>query len=123
MSLRSKNGAQMKVLRRNTTIDLQQMEKALAETLVPISPRGDFLDRLQAQLKASRNAPEIVIQGQQPDDQKEKITLISLAGIFSVLMLVAAGFRAVIAILGAIGLVSELRNLKSKKAQPVPSTL
>lgn len=113
------SGEIMKALHtRKTKAELQRLENMLGKALVPVAPRPEFRETLQAQLRAAPATPEIT---RLPLEQagREKMTLIGLAGIFSILMIAAAGARTIVAILGAVGLAGELsKQLKTKKTGP-----
>lgn len=103
--------------------DLASLERALESIFIPVAPRPDFVQRLEQQLLSAPIS--------QPDPLAERIrtnpgqaTLIGLAGIFSILMLIAAGFRTAAALLGVVGLVNEFNNrVRNEEAPPTaPAT-
>lgn len=100
---------------RKTRADIESLERSLSRTLVPVTPSPEFLQNLQSQLRYVRSAPEITMPIRE-ESSPGKLTLISLAGMFSILMIAAAGFRTLVAILAAIGLAGEVgKQFKSKK--------
>ncbi len=110
----------MKILKSHKqNADLARLEKALDQILVPVNPRREFIEKLQAQLRSTAVSPrETTIRHQ--ESSPETVTAIGLASIFSILMLAAAGFRTAVAILGLIGIASEFgKQLKAKKSAPV----
>lgn len=108
----------MKNIFRRKTKDNVELERALKAALVPVRPDPAYVDRLAARLRAFPMAPTIAAPSAAPD--RRMYALAGLAGAFSALMLIAAGFRTLAAILGAIGLLNEVgRQIKNKEAAPV----
>ena len=106
-----------KFFTRKKEAKLDLLEQTLEDVLVPVAPSAKFRETLRKQLRDASTTPQITISNSQATSP-EKLTLISLASLFSVLMLAAASIRTVVAILGAIGLANEFsKQLKAKKAQ------
>ena len=99
-------------------LQVGKLERMLARTLVPVAPRPVFVKGLRMQLRSTISAPT----GFKRRVEAQKITLLSLAGLISLLLLVATGFRTTATILGIIGLFSELnRRVGSKRTKRVPA--
>lgn len=108
--------------------DLKKVEDTLQKTLVPVSPRQEFVSDLFTQLSISvqRNTSrESSITFQ--DNQKRKLDyiLLTIAGIISSTMIIFAGIRVVIAILGMLGILHQVNkeiNTKSENSSLQPAT-
>lgn len=99
--------------------DLLRLEDTLQKTLVPVSPRPEFVNDLYTQLLKAKPRDislerNLTIQ----DNQKRKLDyiLLAIAGIISGTMIIFAGIRVVIALLGMLGILHQV----NKEIKPKP---
>jgi hypothetical protein len=93
--------------RRSSVSDLEALaglEDYLEESLLPVRPRQAFVAGLKNRLIM---APEPQLPSIPPVLQ---FTLLGALGIFSGLLIIITGIRATITLLGALGLLSQLRK-------------
>jgi hypothetical protein len=108
--------------------DLKKVEDTLQKTLVQVSPRQEFVSDLFPQLlksvqRSTSREGSITFQ----DNQKRKLDyiLLTIAGIISSTMIIFAGIRVVIAILGMLGILHQVNkeiNTKSENSSLQPAT-
>lgn len=107
-------------LRRRGGLDeeeLAQLEAGLEQALVPVGPRRAFVSGLKGRLMA---APEPHVPSMSPALQ---YTLLGALGLFSGIIILVTGIRATVTLLGAIGLLSQLKKparLPDRLGPPVP---
>ena len=108
----------MKVSKKSTPNRVQpgvvKMERYLQTSFSPIAPRPDFVTGLKTRLVAeSKNvySRSTVLQ----------YVLLSLAGVLTSVLLILAGVRAVVTLLGLLGILHQMRGqVSEKRSQAVP---
>lgn len=85
--------------------ELPAIEVTLQHTLVPVAPRRSFVDRLDNQLHTAPEAPQVILR-----PSRQAVFLFSLAGAFTVLLFLSAGFRVAVALVSALSLINTSRQ-------------
>ncbi len=95
-----------------TENELETIEAALGAALTSVAPPKELLGRLQVRIKELKpELPSLIGKQVRPN-----WTYIGMAGLFTLLMTVAVGFRTSGSIVGAIALMNEMnRQVKSRK--------
>lgn len=92
-----------------------KMERYLQTTFSPVAPRPDFVTGLRTRLtQESRQiySRSTILQ----------YVLLSLAGVVTSVLLILAGVRAVVTLLGVLGILHQMRGQVSQKpSQALPS--
>jgi hypothetical protein len=92
-----------------------KMERYLQTTFAPVTPRPDFVTGLRSRLtQESRQiySRSTVLQ----------YVLLSLAGVLTSVLLILAGVRAVVTLLGVLGILHQMRSQVSEnRSQALPS--
>ena len=101
--------------KKRTDTDFVTIERALQTALKPVHPPRDLLDKLQSRIKdmspAARSLPVRIIERDRPN-----LTFLGLAGLFTLLMTLAVGFRTAGSIVGVLALMNELNlQIKTRK--------
>jgi hypothetical protein len=96
-------------------MELVHLEDYLGHTLHPVTPRAEFVGALRdklsrVELKAEENLLE-------KEPRALHLALLGGAGILSSLLLVITGVRAVLALIGAIGALKQMRQQLAAKPQ------
>jgi hypothetical protein len=86
--------------------NLPELEKSLLEVLHPVSPRPEFVNGLKSRLLTK---PESAVDGVEVDNMFH-YTLLVIFGLFSGTILAVLGIRALIALLGALGIVTQMKE-------------
>ena len=98
--------------------EVEHLEAALQDVFVPVTPRKDFVERLNRQLITSGSLARkqsAIISNQ---EQKTRETLlIGAATLLGAAAIFAAGFRVALALLGAVGILVQWLNRKSDDKQ------
>ena len=98
--------------------EVEHLEAALQDVFVPVTPRKDFVERLNRQLITSGSLARkqsAIISNQ---EQKTRETLlIGAATLLGAAAIFAAGFRVALALLGAAGILVQWLNRKSDDKQ------
>lgn len=97
---------------RKSELDMEtlvKLENYLDETLVPVKPNTAFISGLHGRLLT---APEPQLPSMPPALQ---YTILGVLGLFSGIIIITTGIRATITILGALGILSQLK----KRSAPV----
>jgi hypothetical protein len=87
---------------------VMKMERYLQTTISPVAPRPDFVSGLKSRLnQESRRiySRSTVLQ----------YVLLSLAGVVTSVLLILAGVRAVVTLLGVLGILLQMRGQGSEK--------
>ena len=84
--------------------EMVKMEEIMQESLVPITPRPAFISALKERILS---APEPKVPSMAPALQ---YTLLGFIGLFSSLLIIVTGIRATITLLGALGIISQMRK-------------
>ena len=94
-------------------MELVQLEGYLDRTLQPVVPRPEFVDALRDNLN------RVELQAEEDLLEKEPralhLALLGGAGILSSLLLVITGVRAVIALVGAVSALKQMRQQLAAK--------
>lgn len=94
---------------------VKKMERYLQTSFYPVAPRSDFVNDLKTRLTyesrkfASRST---VLQ----------YVLLSLAGVVTSVLLILAGVRAVVTLLGVLGILHQMRGQIGEKRSQVLSS-
>jgi hypothetical protein len=105
-----KRGRQRRELNNHT------LEAYLQASLMPVSPRPEFIDGLRVRLNNApipKSTAPVVIQ----------FGILAAAGMISGLILLVAGLRALVTILGTLGLLRHARGQRQEQAAAVQSPL
>ena len=98
--------------------EVEHLEAALQDVFVPVTPRRDFVERLNRQLITSGHLPRkqpVTISDQ---EQKTRETLlIGAATLLGAAAIFAAGFRVALTLLGAVGILVQWLHRKSTDKQ------
>jgi hypothetical protein len=98
-------------------LDLPGLEIQLAEVLVPIIPRVDFISDLKKRLIVEPD-DSLLVRKQNPI----QVILLGFAGVISGVLILLIGFRAIIALLGGKGYLQQIKEqTRQKKAQTLGS--
>jgi hypothetical protein len=102
-------------------LELNNMERYLDRTLQPVAPRAEFVDALRDKLnRVELQAEENILEN---EPRALHYALLGGAGILSSLLLVITGIRAVVALIGAIGALKQMRQrLEVKPSVTAPTT-
>jgi hypothetical protein len=101
--------------------EFTHLERFLDRTLQPVTPRAEFVDTLRDKLSRVEIKAEENILDKEP--RALHIALLGGAGILSSLLLVITGVRAVVALIGAIGALKQMRQgLEVKPPVTAPTT-
>jgi hypothetical protein len=101
--------------------ELNNLEGFLDRTLQPVNPRAEFVDALRDKLTRVEIKAEENILEKEP--RALHIALLGGAGVLSSLLLVITGVRAVVALIGAIGVLKQMRpRLEVKPSVTAPTT-
>lgn len=108
----------MKATKKSTPNGVQpgvvKMERYLQTSFSPVAPRPDFVTGLKTRLVAESKqvfSRSTVLQ----------YVLLSLAGVLTSALLILAGVRAVVTLLGLLGILHQMRGQVSEKhSQAVP---
>ena len=87
-----------------TQKEIEEMEAKLQESLVPVTPRPTFVSALKGRLMT---APEPKLPSMPPALQ---YTILGGLGLISSILIVVTGIRAAVTLIGALGLISQLRK-------------
>lgn len=94
-------------------MELVHLEGYLGRTLQPVTPRAEFVDALRDKLsRVDLQAEENLLE---KGPRALHLALLGGAGILSSLLLVITGIRAVIALVGAIGAIKQMRQQLAAK--------
>lgn len=101
--------------------EFNQLEGYLDWALQPVSPHAEFVDALRDKLIRAE------IKGEEDFLEKEPrglhLALLGGAGVLSSLLLVITGVRAVLALIGAVGALKQMRQgLEVKAPVTAPTT-
>ncbi len=96
--------------------ELVDMESMLNDTLQPVTPSSNFVDELQGRLMRDfANAMDLAA---------ERRTIspawIIAGAFFASFLVLIAGIRVVIALLGALGILNEMRRQMEEKEEAIP---
>ena len=96
--------------------EIARLEATLGGTMVPLTPRREFVERLNRQLITS--AP-LTRQAQLtlPDPKTRESLLIGAATLVGAAAIFATGFRVAITVLGTVGILVQWLNRKSLEKQ------
>jgi hypothetical protein len=90
------------------------MERFLQTSFSPVAPRPDFVSGLKTRLAVESKkvySRSTVLQ----------YVLLSLAGVVTSALLILAGVRAVVTLLGLLGILHQMRgSVGDKQSQPLP---
>lgn len=101
--------------RRNKENDeLSILEARLDELLQPVEPRKEFVDSLRNKL-VGKPAPKFFGL----EISKPEAGLVVVGGIFSGILLLVSGVRAILMIAGMFGLIKEFNNKQTKVSTAV----
>ncbi len=101
----------MKAFRKSTSSGVQpgvmKMERYLQTTFSPVAPRPDFITGLKTRL---------AVESKQVYSRSTVLqyVLLSLAGVLTSVLLILAGVRAVVTLLGLLGILHQIRGQVSK---------
>jgi hypothetical protein len=102
-------------------LELNHLEGYLERTLQPVAPRAEFVNTLRDKLSRVEIQAEEELLENEP--RALHLALLGGAGILSSLLLVITGIRAVLALIGAIGALKQMRQrLEVKPSIPTPTT-
>jgi hypothetical protein len=107
----------VKSFRKSSTSGVQsgdvKMERYLQSSFSPVAPRPDFVSGLKTRLVAESKevySRSTVLQ----------YVLLSLAGVLTSVLLILAGVRAVLTLLGVLGILRQMRGpVGNKQSQPL----
>ncbi|HUF39428.1 MAG TPA: hypothetical protein VMN57_12960 [Anaerolineales bacterium] len=103
----------------DTDHDLRKIEGALQAVLTPIRPPREMLVRLNSRVRDLVATEPARSAGLAP----ENLTMLSLAGAFTLLMTLAVGFRMAGSIVGVLTLLNQLnRQMKARKSGSLAPT-
>jgi hypothetical protein len=99
-------------------LELNHLEGYLERTLEPVIPRVEFVNTLRDKLnRAELHAEENILE---KEPRALHYALLGGAGILSSLLLLITGIRAMVALMGAIGALRQMRKrLEVKTPMPV----
>jgi hypothetical protein len=100
----------------NPNLDLPGLEARLAEVLVPVVPRVDFISDLKKRLLADEEV-SLLTKQQNPI----QAILLGFAGVISGVLILLISLRAIITLLGGKGYFQLKGQLQQKKSQTVGS--
>jgi hypothetical protein len=101
--------------------ELNNLEGYLDRAMQPVTPRAEFVDALRDKLTRVEIKAEDDILEKEP--RALHMALLGGAGILSSLLLVITGVRAVVALIGAIGALKQMRQrLEVKTPVTAPTT-
>jgi hypothetical protein len=101
--------------------EFTSLEGFLDRSLQPVSPRAEFVDALRSKLTRVEIKAEEDILEKEP--RALHIALLGGAGVLSSLLLLITGVRAVVALIGAIGALKQMRQgLEVKPSVTAPTT-
>ena len=105
----------MKASRKSTRVDpkpgVVKMERYLQTSIRPVAPRPDFVIGLKTRLAQESHrftSRSTVLQ----------YVLLSLAGVLTSVLLILAGVRAVITLIGILGILHQMRGQVEKERPP-----
>ena len=84
--------------------EVEEMEAKLKESLVPVNPRPVFVSALKERILT---APEVKLPSMPPALQ---YSILGALGLFSSILIIVTGIRATVTLIGALGLISQLRK-------------
>jgi hypothetical protein len=84
--------------------EVEEIEAKLQENLVPVKPRSAFVSSLKERILT---APEPKLPSMPPALQ---YSILGALGLFSSVLIVVTGIRATVTLIGALGLISQLRK-------------
>jgi len=103
--------------KRSTTTKMRSIEQSLQAALTPVRPSRELLERLQDRVRNLAPAAR-ALPARAADPLHPNLTFIGLAGVFTLLMTLAVGFRTAGSIVGGLTLLSELnRQMKARKTE------
>ena len=98
--------------------EIARLEATLGGTMVPLTPRREFVERLNRQLITSapltRHQPAPLAL---PDPKTRESLLIGAATLVGAAAIFATGFRVAITVLGTVGILVQWLNRKSLEKQ------
>lgn len=101
-------------------MELDHLEGYLGHTLYPVTPRAEFVGALRDKLSRVELQAEEDILEKEP--RALHLALLGGAGILSSMLLVITGVRAVLALIGAIGALKQMRQQLATKPQVTAPT-
>ena len=84
--------------------EIGRMEEVMQESLVLVKPHPAFISKLKERILS---APEPSVPSKAPVLQ---YALFGFVGIFSSILIIVTGIRAMITLLGALGIISQMRK-------------
>jgi hypothetical protein len=110
------------MVKRSTTTEMRSIEQSLQTALTPVRPSRELLERLQDRVKGLAPAAR-PLPTRAEDPLRPNLTFLGLAGVFTLLMTLAVGFRTAGSIVGGLTLLSELnRQMKARKIERLTPT-
>lgn len=101
--------------KKNKYINLSQLEKKLDDVMRPVKLRQEFVENLRNSLVGTPKQAKFALP-----KLESRSNLLLLGGLLSSLMIIFTGVRAVLALLGALGLIQLNKNIeKTGKHKPV----
>jgi hypothetical protein len=97
--------------------EIELLETKLKGLLVPVRPRAEYLNDVKERLRQASGTARMSI-GSHPLPNTP-IWVLMLAGLASIVIFLLAGIRAAIAVLGALGLVTQLNKDLPNKARKI----
>lgn len=94
--------------RPNSSSEIDLLETKLKDLLIPVRPRAEFLNEVKELLRQASGSARMTI-GSRPLPNTP-VWVIFLAGLTSIIIFMLAGLRAAIAVLGALGLLTQLNR-------------
>lgn len=92
-------------------VSLRVIEGRLDAVLTPVSPRPEFISSLRGDLVGVPSKKKLPLS-----PTKIRNGILILGGVMSAMLVVMAGIRAVIALLGAIGIIQQVKKTANEKA-------
>jgi uncharacterized membrane protein YccC len=89
--------------------DLSSIEKLLQDNLFPVRPKPEFVAGLRQKLSQLKPEPPVLPRGW-------RTLIVSIAGIFSGLLIVGAIIRAIAGLIGMVSLMRQIRPARRKRA-------
>ncbi len=103
--------------RKKIAQEIDILENRLRGLLVPVRPRREFLHEVKDRLREASEAAMVSMDSRPLPNTPVWVLL--LTGIASIAIFLLAGLRAAIAILGALGLLTQLNKDPAKKPRKV----
>ncbi len=95
-------------------LKIQAVERLLAENLLPVNPRAEFVRGLKQQL-LNKSEPIIML----PGAGIARNVMVVIAGLLSGTLILVFGGRAVIALLASLGVIQVKKRMETKCAPPL----